>query len=151
MDYVQIEGHVEANEYQSILNGLLETFSRLKEFSDLLIGGVYFEPNEAYKLMMESAGYWDQLKLVHATLDTIKTNREKTYFQKKKMEVESVAGGKFNTSATEGEAEALTVELRRVRNIVGAYMDMADKNIMVCQSLLKYVTEAQKRSHIQEG
>lgn len=149
--YNNIEEAIQNEQYEDILSQLQETFKELEASSQNLVMGVYENPDEAYKLMLRSAGFWEQLKAVHTTIDTVKTNREKIYIQKKKMEIESDPKGKFVVSAVEGEASALTVDLRRLRNIVEAYMDMADRNITVCQSFLKYVTESSKRSVIQEG
>lgn len=149
--YLKIEEAVNQENFQIVLDELKETFDELESNSQNLVMGIYENPEEAYKLMLRSAGHWEILKAVHTTIDTIKSNREKVFVQKKKMEIEADPKGKFVVSAVEGEASALTVDLRRLRNIVGAYMDMADRNITVCQSFLKYVTEANKRTVIQEG
>lgn len=149
--YANIEQMISEERYSDILDGLKDTFVVLEGLSQNLIMGVYENPDEAYKMMLQSAGFWEQLKVIHTTVDTYKSNKEKRYYQQKKMEIESTSNTKFNSSATEGEASALTVDLRRVRNIIGAYMEMADKNVMVCQSLLKYFNDSNKRSILQEG
>lgn len=150
MKYLEIEQLVHDGEFQAIVSQLIPTFEKIEEYSIALIEGRINDAETASSLMMKCTGYWDQLNVIYTSIETYKTNVEKRYFHEQKIEIEKT-GGKFNASATEGEASAKTVELRRVRNLVKAYMDSADKNIISCQSQLKYLMESMRRTAYQEG
>lgn len=150
MLYQEVEELLQTQEGMSqILDNLAQTFADIEEYADQLSRSG-LEANLIAEIMMKSNGHWDHLKVVHTAIDTYKKNKELTHFHQQKIEIEK-NGGKFNASATEGEASALVSSERRIRNIVSAYMDSADKNIMTGQSLLKYLSESNKRTNLQEG
>lgn len=138
-------------------NGLLELVNRFKDSFEKLEGyansleTAKLQPADIQNLLIRSTGIWGILNIVWSVIDTHKTNKESELFNQIKMELEGKEKGKFNVSATKEEVSGMVVNERRVRNIFGAYRDMADKNILSCQSYLKYLTESYKRSSHQEG
>lgn len=99
-------------------------------------------------LLIQATGIWGHLKVVCEAIDTYKTNKELAFYHTQKVKIES-ANEKFNVSATEKEARALTNDERRIRNLVEAYMASADKIILSCQSVLKYLSDSIYRNKTQ--
>ena len=141
--YQEIERQCE-KELDLILVNLAKTFSKIEAFGKNLRQGLVSSGEEASKLLMESTGHWERLNIVCITLDTYKTKKELVFFNTKRMELEK-AGEKVTATVLEREASDSVMDVRRVRNIVEAYRDNADKNIMSCQSLLKYLSDNYKR------
>lgn len=120
-----------------LLAELRPSFTALHEFIQWLKTPT-MDVNQIARIMKRSNGYWDELRLVYSALETTKTNKELAFFHEKKEENDKTADAKkFSATATEKEARATTAELRRVRNWVEAYMEVAEKNIVTAQSLLK--------------
>lgn len=118
---------------------------RLEEISEELASGHYTTGDAIKDLQLESTGLFDQLKMIHSAIETFKTNKELTHYYTTKVKIEGT-GEKFNVSATEKEASALTVDERRLRNLVEAYMVSAEKNIITAQSILKFLSDSYKRT-----
>lgn len=150
MIYKEIETLVESKKgLNTILTNLQTDFELLEQFAQLLKDTESVDGNILTEIMQRSNGIWGELNIVFKAVDTFKRNRELVFFQTEKMRIEG-KGEKFNVSATEKEGQSLTVDERRVRNIVEAYRDMAEKNVTTGQSILKYLTESRKTA-IQEG
>lgn len=146
MIYEQVEQMLtEENGYEKILAQLGETFSRIEEVSEQLKDGAFSDGEAVSKLLLEATGYWDQLNVVYSTIDTIKTKKELGYYHSEKMKTEQDPKAKFVDGATKQEASNSVQDERRVRNIVKAYLDSCEKNIMASQSYLKYLTESARR------
>lgn len=152
IEYEQIETYAESEDgLRELVNQLRQTFALLGEFSQQL-KAPEMDGEHIAKIMRRSNGVWDELKIVFTALDTVKTNRELSYFQMKKDENErDDSSSKFNATATEKEARATTNDLRRVRNWVEAYLEVADKNIITGQSLLKKLEKREDRTYLGEG
>ena len=151
MIYKKIEELIAKGEegLQQILEELTEEFSLLEEFSTHLKDSD-LSGDDLSEIMSKSTGIWDNLNIVHAVIDTHKTKVEGSFYSSRKIEIES-KNEKFTDASVTKEASAHVNPIRRVRNIVEAYLSDADKNISVCQSRLKYITESKKRTSLQEG
>lgn len=151
MIYKQIEEFiVNGNEgLQQILEELTEEFSLLEEFSDQLKDSD-LTGDQLSDIMSKSTGIWDNLNIVHAVIDSHKTKVEGEFYSSRKIEIES-KNEKFTDASVTKEASAHVNPIRRVRNIVEAYLSVADRNISMIQSRLKYITESKKRTNLQEG
>ena len=146
MIYQEVEQILsEENGYEKVLSQLSETFVRIEEVSEQLKDGAFSDGESVSKLLLEATGYWDQLNVVYSTLDTIKTKKELGYYHNEKIKVDADPKAKFVDGATKQEASNSVQDERRVRNIVKAYLDSCEKNIMASQSYLKYLTESAKR------
>lgn len=151
MLYEDVEELIQNEEgIKNLLDNLKGTFERIEEFSQTL-AQVDLDPKVIAEIMMKSNGHWGELNIIYRAIDTYKSNKELIHYHTEKIRIESAVGQKFVSSATEKEASALTVNERRVRNIVEAYMSSADKNISTGQSLLKYLLESKNRNNLQEG
>jgi hypothetical protein len=144
--FQEVEAQVSSKEGQSELEESLAGIqTRLEEIADELSQGHYSTGDLIKDLQLESTGLFDHLKIIHTSIDTYKTNKELLFYYKTKMKSDQ-AGDKFNVSATEKEASALTVDERRLRNLTEAYMVAAEKNIITAQSILKFLSDAYKRT-----
>lgn len=148
MIYKEVESLLTANSHEDILEQLQNEFQTLEEFASKLKDSE-LDGNVITEIMQKSNGIWDGLKIVHSVVDTFKKHKELRFFHTKKMEIET-AKDKVNVSALEKESSLEVANERRVRNIVEAYLAMADKNISTGQSILKKLTD-QKRINTQES
>jgi hypothetical protein len=103
-------------------------------------------PEEAKKALNELTGVYLSLKPIVAIAETEKSNREIREYDRLRIEIEN-ANGKFTSASVEKQASAYVGNYRRVRNIVQAYLDGAEKAISTLQSLLKYMGEELKLNH----
>lgn len=145
MLYSEVEEMIKTDDgILSLIDRLTPTFETIEDFSSKL--RIYDPSGETvHEIMQHSNALWDELHIVFSAIDTYKTNLEKLHFYEQKINIEK-SGGKFNASATEGEASALTANLRRIRNMVDSYRAACDKNISTAQSHLKFLQESKLRT-----
>ncbi len=103
---------------------------------------------DTHALLVHATGLWGQLKIIHDAIDSFKTNKELSFFHTEKIKQEA-GNEKFNVSATEKDARALSADERRIRNLVAAYLACSDKIILSCQSIMKYLTDSAFRNKTQ--
>lgn len=146
MLFQETEEQLETQEGQQALEeSLSEIQSRLEQIAEELSEGHYTTGDSIKELQLESTGLFDHLKIIHTAIETTKTNKELSHYYETKQKIEK-SGEKFNVSATEKEASALTIDERRLRNLVEAYMVAAEKNIISSQSILKFLSDSYKRT-----
>ena len=133
---------------KEIENSLITISEELDEINNSLRLAETPTGEETHALLTRATGLWGHLKTVHDAIDSYKTNKELSHYHTEKMKQEA-GNEKFNVSATEREARALTSSERRTRNLVAAYLSCADKIILSCQSVLKYLTDSVFRNKTQ--
>ena len=91
---------------------------------------------EIKKALDELSKAYGNLRIVLGIAETEYRNREVRYYGAKVIEAEA-NGTKFADGKTRQEASLHVAEYRRIRNIVQAYKESADKRIVTLQSILK--------------
>ena len=100
-------------------------------------------PEQIKKALNQLSIAFANLRIVLGVAETEYRNREVRYYQEKKMLAEE-GGIKFVSGQAEKEASAFVAEYRRIRNLVQAYKESADKRIITLQSILKDILREQK-------
>jgi hypothetical protein len=117
-----------------------EDFERIDYFAQsVLKSSMTDNPEEVIKALNEITGIYLSLKPVVAIAETEKSNREIRQYNVLRIELEN-AGGKFTSASVEKQASDFVANYRRIRNIVTAYLESAEKAISTLQSILKYLT-----------
>jgi len=93
-------------------------------------------PEEVKKTLNELSGASMNLRPILAIAKTIKKNKELVKYHNLKTDIVN-NGKKFVSASVEREASAYVKSYRRVRNIIEAYVESADKGISSLQSILK--------------
>ena len=129
---------------EDILDKVLEfckkDFDKIDYYAGIMKDDITDNPAEARKALNELTGVFMSLKIVLATAETEKKNREIRYYNQKRIEVEnSVPPKKFVSAPTEKEASVHVASYRRVLNIVRGYVEATEKAISTLQSILKYL------------
>ena len=145
MNYLEIEKLVKENKLDKIIDELQPIFDKIDIRSQKLMAGQYSEGHEASQLLMKCTGWHGYLSSIYSVLDTIKTDRETRLFNSIKM-AEEKKGKKIVAAVIDKQVSMEVMTLRRIRNIVGSYRDICDKNIFSCQSLLKSLNDSFKRT-----
>lgn len=148
MNYKQIEELINTDGgLLDLLENYKDTFDKLESYAKNLETSK-LQSSDIQNLLLRSTGIWGSLNVVCTIVDTSKRNKELEFYHQAKM---NHTEGKFMVSATKEEASATVQTERRVRNVFEAYKNMAEKNILSCQSYLKYLTESFKRNSYQQG
>ena len=100
---------------------------------------------EIKKALNQLSGVYGSLRPIVAIANTEKKNREVRFYESRKMQIEN-ANGKFTSAAVEKEASASVASYRRIKNILEAYLESAEKHISTLQSLLKDI-QAEQYKH----
>ena len=140
MNYKEIESYfVDDSKLEKLLELLVETFDRINYYSTLFRDRIVMEnPREIETALSELTGLYMFLKPIVSIAITEKKNREERYYNQRKIEIEN-EGKKFMSAPVEREASDYVSNYRRVRNILQGYLDVCDKAISTCQSLLKSI------------
>jgi len=115
---------------------LQEDIELVDEWSVNRKNGVVDNAEEIKRGLNELSGAYSNLRTVLALAESEKKNREVRFYNTRKIEIEN-AGEKFTSAAVDKEASAHVAEYRRVRNIIQAYTESAEKHIVTLQSNLK--------------
>lgn len=141
MQYGEVEVYFQTEDFDGLIERCQPVFAEVLELSARVKEEVTIDTPEAIKeIMMKMSGCYGELKVIHIAADTTKKREELVFYNNKKMAVEA-EGKKFVDGATKMEASNHAMNYRRIRNAVGAYLDICDKTISVCQSVLKYALE----------
>lgn len=95
-------------------------------------------PQAVIEALNELTGIYMTLKPVVAISETEKSNREIRQYNVLRIELEN-AGGKFTSASVEKQASEFVSSYRRIRNVITAYLESAEKAISTLQSILKYL------------
>ena len=124
----------------NLLDYCQEYFERIDYYSNLFRDNIINNPEECKRALTELTGIYMFLKPIHEEAVSQKKNREEKYYQSKKIEIEK-SGDKFVSAPIEHEASSAVASYRRVRNLLGGYVEACEQAISTCQSLLKYFAE----------
>lgn len=123
-----------------VLEACKENFDRIQYFAEqVLKSSITDNPEEVIKALNELTGIYMSLKPVVAISETEKNNREIRQFNVLRIELEN-SGGKFTSASVEKQSSDFVANYRRIRNVVTAYLESAEKAISTLQSILKYLT-----------
>ena len=128
-----------------VLDECKDDFDRINYYTGIMKDNLTDNPEEAKKALNELTGVFMSLKPLLAVAGVEKKNREVRRYDEKKIETEN-SGKKFTDGAGKQEASAYVANYRRVRNIIEAYVNVAEKAISTLQSLLKFIAEEMKLS-----
>ena len=146
MQYNDVENYFKTNNFEGLLSDCNSIFVTILELSDKFTSdGSIDNPETVKEIMTKLSGCYNSLKLVEIVSDITKQKEELLYYTNRKREIET-KGDKFVSASTEREASSHVMDYRRVRNIVEGYLDICEKTISVCQSLLKFAVEEAKLS-----
>ena len=121
---------------EEILDNLSEVFAGIDGIASEL---AYLElSDEQYKdYLTQLTGIYIYLSPLVAEAISVKKNAELREYHSIKMECEN-EGKKFVSAPAEKEASMKVADLRRIRNILQAYLDACKVGISSCQSIIKY-------------
>lgn len=147
MRITDIEKYFQSEEtLEKVLDEVKEDFEKIDYTADIMKKGITLNPEEAKTALNDLTARFMTLKTVVAIADTEKKNREIRYYNKIRVDIENGTRSekKFVSASAEKEASASVFAYRRMRNIIQAYMESAEKGISTMQSLLKYMSEENK-------
>ncbi len=119
-----------------VLEELEKDFKKIDYWSGLRISNITSNSEEIDKALNELSGTYSNLRTALAIAETEKRNREIRFKEKIRFETEE-AGNKYTDSKASTQASAHVAEYRRIRNIILAYTESAEKHIVTLQSILK--------------
>lgn len=135
MRVLEIEKLFESTEtLNQVLEKCQEDFEKIDYWGNLLRSGVVDNPAEIKKALTELAGAYSNLRVILGIAEYQKSNRQVTYKNQLRIDTEN-AGKKYVDTKAETEASANVAEYRRVRNLIRAYKESADKSIGVLQNV----------------
>jgi hypothetical protein len=102
-----------------------------------------FNPELAKRALAELGGAFSALNPILAIAETQKKNKEVRFKERLRKETEN-AGEKYTDSKATTQASAHVHLYRRIRNLIRGYIESADKDISVMQSILKDNQKVQK-------
>jgi len=122
------------------LNKLLEDykdiFNLLDDISQQLLQGIISTIDQYKEILNQATGAYGTLEPLYSLSIAHKENEELHYFVEKKREIES-KGEKLTVAALDKEASESVSQIRRVRNILEAYVSVSEKIIITAQTQLK--------------
>jgi len=127
------------------LEDLTKDMKIVDKWVDTSLSELDDNPEQIKKALDQLSIAYGNLRIVLGVAETEYRNREVRYYQEKKMEAEN-NGTKFVSGQAEKEASAYVAEYRRIRNLVQAYKESADKRIITLQSILKDI-QREYRQH----
>jgi hypothetical protein len=115
MLYSEVEKYLLNEDMEGLLTELAPVFTEVRYICDGFIDSSIYNSGEAVKSNLSKlTSYYSTLKVASIVVDTFKSRKDASAFV---------------------EAE------RRVRNIIDAYIDIAQNGIGISQSILKYISE----------
>jgi hypothetical protein len=127
------------------LEDLIEDMKMVDNWTKISLSEMEDNPEQIKKALNQLSIAYGNFRIVLGVAETEYRNREVRYYNEKKLEAENM-GKKFVSGQTEKEASAHVAEYRRIRNIVQAYKESADKRIITLQSILKDI-QREYREH----
>lgn len=105
-------------------------------WSDIRKTGITDNSEEINKALNQLSGCYANLKTVLGVAESEKKNREVRHYEELKINATN-SDKKFTSAVAERESSSYVAPYRRVRNIIEAYVESADKHIVTLQSILK--------------
>lgn len=138
MDIFAIETLFQSEDtLNEVLDELKSDFQAIDKISKQLKSRNINNPLELKGGLDELTGIYMNLNPILAIAESELDNREVKYYEKLRIDIEN-AGGKFTSASAERQAEAFVSSYRRIRNLIRAYVEVAEKGISTFQSRLKF-------------
>ena len=123
-----------------VLEDLVEDMKIVDKWLDYSLADFNDNTSEITKALNELSIAFGNLRIVLGVAETEYRNRDVRYWNELKIKAEA-EGQKFTDSKAKQEASLHVAEYRRIRNIVQAYKESADKRIVTLQSILKDINK----------
>jgi hypothetical protein len=141
MLYSEVEKYLLNEDMEGLLTELAPVFTEVRYICDGFIDSSIYNSGEAVKSNLSKlTSYYSTLKVASIVVDTFKSRKETERYNQVKIDTEN-AGSKFVAESGKKDASAFVEAERRVRNIIDAYIDIAQNGIGISQSILKYISE----------
>lgn len=136
MNFKTLESHFESvDTLPKVLEYLDEDFKKVNYWASTFQKGlVHDNPSEIKQALVELAGAYINLRIALGIAEYYKKSNELKKYMNIKMEIEN-NGTRFTSASAEKEASEFVGEYRRVRNIIEAYKESADKSITALQNV----------------
>ena len=121
-----------------ILDELKEDFEKVDYYANIMKTNITNNPEEVKKALTELTGVFSNLRTVLGIAETEKKNREIKHYSKLRIDTEN-EGKKFISATGDKLASLAVAPYRRIRNIILAYKESAEKAITSLQSILRYM------------
>lgn len=136
------------------LNELLETYAEtlamIDDYGKQFIQGILSTPEDYKNCLNQLTGAYIILEPLYNVAVAYKENQELKFYVEKKRELEG-KGEKVVATNLEKEAAYSVEYIRRVRNILEAYVSATEKGIITAQTQLKSLTQDTKYKPPQEA
>ena len=119
-----------------LLTDFQDIFTLLDEISGQLLQGFYSTSEDYKKILNQATGIYGSLEPLYSLAIATKENAELKYYVEKKRELEN-KGEKIVAASLDKESSESVVEIRRIRNILEGYVNVAEKIIITAQTQLK--------------
>lgn len=140
MRILELEGLFKKEEtLDKVLEKMKEDFEKVDYWSGVRKMNLTSNSEEINKALNELSGCYSNLRTTLSIAETEKKNREITFKEKIRFETEQ-AGNKYTDSKANTQASAHVASYRRIRNIILAYAESAEKHIVTLQSILKDIS-----------
>lgn len=119
-----------------VLEKCKEDFEKIDYWSGVRKSNLTNNSEEIDKALNELSGCYSNLRTILGIAETEKKNRQVRHKESIRIDAGN-AGEKYVDSKAETEASAVVAPYRRIRNIIGAYVESVEKHIVTLQSILK--------------
>lgn len=123
-----------------VLEDLTKDMEMVDKWIDTSLSDLNDNAEEIKKALNQLSIAYGNLRIVLGVAETEYRNREVRYYSQMKIEAES-EGKKFVSGQADRESSLHVAEYRRIRNIVQAYKESANKRIITLQSILKDINK----------
>jgi len=137
VDYKKLEKYFKEEEtLEEALDYLEKPIKKVTYWANLFQKGIVHDnPEEINKAIIELAGAYSDLRIALGLANYYKKHKELERYMEIKTEIENEGEKKFVSASAEKEAQKDTMPYRRVRNIIRAHKESADKSITALQNV----------------
>lgn len=128
---------------EKLLLDYKDVFSLLDDISQQLLQGIISTIDQYKEILNQATGAYGTLEPLYSMSVAYKENSELHYFVEKKRELES-KGEKLTVASVDKEASESVGQIRRIRNILEAYVSVSEKIIITAQTQMKQMTQDYK-------
>jgi hypothetical protein len=128
---------------EKLLADYKDVFDLLDDISQQLLQGIIATVDQYKEILNQATGAYGTLEPLYSMSIAYKENSELHYFVEKKRELES-KGEKLTVASIDKEASESVGQIRRVRNILEAYVSVSEKIIITAQTQLKQLSQDYK-------
>jgi hypothetical protein len=121
-----------------LLNDYNEVFTLLDDISQQLLQGIVTTTDDFRTVLNQATGAYGTIEPLYSLAIAYKENAELRYYVEKKRELEG-KGEKVVAASLDKESSDAVADIRRVRNILEGYSNVAEKLIITAQTQLKRI------------